>query len=88
MLQHIFLHGNLVQRIFNAACQSLTNVINASCSLSARVDNTCCQCITCVDLEILFLARGFEMRLRIRSILDILDQGFEGSALRIISSYP
>ena len=88
MLQHIFLHGNFSQRIVNATCHSLTSVINASFSLSTRVDNAYCQCITHVDLEILFLARGFEMRLRIGSILDILDLDFKGFALQIISSYP
>ena len=88
ILQHIFLHGNLVQRIFNTTCQSLTSLINASCSLSASVENVCCQCITCVDLEIIYFARGFEKGLRIGSIPNILDQEFEESVVQIIPSYP
>ena len=59
-----------------------------SLSLLARVVNVLCQLFTRVDLEILNLDRGFEKGLRIGSIPDILDLDFEGSALRIISSYP
>ena len=87
-LQHIFLHGNLAQRIVNATCQSMTSVINTSCSLPACVDNACCQYITHVDIEMLYLSRGFEKGLRIGSIPDILDWEFEESVVRIIPSYP
>ena len=79
MLQHIFPHGSFDQRIVNATCQALTSVINACCQCITRVDNASCQCFTRVDLEILFLARGFKMRLWIGSIPNILDLDFEGS---------
>jgi hypothetical protein len=81
VLQYIFLQGSFHQRIVNATCQALTSIINASCQCITRVDNASCQCSTRVDLEILFLVRGFEMRMRMNSIPDILDLDFGGSAL-------
>ena len=53
-----------------------------------RVDNALNTCPTRIDLEDLFLERGFGMRFGIGSIPSLVDLDNEGSALQIIHPHP
>ena len=56
--------------------------------LPTRVDNALNICPTHVDLEGLFLERGFRMRFWMGSIPKFVDLDNEGSTLRIIDPHP
>ena len=66
----------------------LTRDINATGGLPTCIDNALNICPTCVDLEGLFLERGFRMRFWMGSIPKLVDLDKEGSALRIIHPHP
>ena len=68
--------------------QWLTRDINATRGLPNYVDNALNTCPTHVDLEGLFLERGFGMRFWMESIPRLVDLDNEGSALRIIDPHP
>jgi hypothetical protein len=68
--------------------QWLTRDINATGGLPTRVDNALNICPTYVDLEGLFLERGFGMRFWMGSIPKLVDLDNEGSTLRIIHPHP
>ena len=56
--------------------------------LPTRVDNALNLCPTRIDLEGLFLERGFRMRFWMGSIPKLVDLDNEGSTLRIIHPHP
>ena len=56
--------------------------------LPTRIDNALSICPTHVDLEGLFLERGFRMRFWMGSIPKFVDFDNEGSTLRIIDPHP
>ena len=56
--------------------------------LPTHIDNSLNVCPTRVDLEGLFLERGFGMRFWMGSIPKFVDLDNEGSALRIIDPHP
>jgi len=56
--------------------------------LPTRIDNALNICPTHVDLEGLFLERGFGMRFWMGSIPKFVDLDNEGSTLRIIDPHP
>ena len=62
--------------------------INATGGLPTRVDNALNICPTYVDLEGLFLEKGFGMRFLMGSIPKLVDLDNEGSTLRIIHPHP
>ena len=66
----------------------MTRSFNATGGLPTCVDNALNTCPTHVDLENLFLERGFRMRFWMGSIPRLVDLDNEGSALRIIHSHP
>jgi hypothetical protein len=66
----------------------LTRDINATGGFPTRVDNALNICPTHVDLEGLFLERGFEMRFWMGSIPKLVDLDNKGSTLRIIHPHP
>ena len=68
--------------------QWLTRDINATGGLPTHVDNALNTCPTRVDLEDLFLERGFDMRFWMGSIPKLVDLDNKGSALRIINPHP
>ena len=68
--------------------QWLTKDINATGGFPTYIDNALNICPTCVDLEGLFLERGFGMRFWMGSIPILVDLDNEGSALRIIHPHP
>ena len=68
--------------------QWLTRGFNATGGLPTCIDNALNTCPTHVDLEDLFLERGFGMRFWMGSIPRLVDLDNEGSALRIIHPHP
>ena len=66
----------------------LTRDVNATRGLPTHVDNALNICPTDIDLEGLFLERGFRMRFWMGSIPKLVDLDYEGSALRIIHPRP
>ena len=72
----------------NATYQWLTKGFNATGGLPTRVDNALNTCPTRIDLEDLFLERGFGKRFWMGSIPKLVDLDNEGSALQIIHPHP
>ena len=68
--------------------QRLTRDINVTGGLPTYIDNALNIHPTCVDLEGLFLVRGFEMRFWMGSIPKFVDLDNKGSTLRIIDPHP
>ena len=66
----------------------LTGDVNTTGGLPTWVDNALNICPTRVDLELLFLERGFRMRFWMGSIPKLVDLDNEGSALQIIHPHP
>jgi hypothetical protein len=66
----------------------LTRDINTIGGLPTRVDNALNICPTHVDLEGLFLERGFGMRFWMGSIPKFVDLDNQGSTLRILDPNP
>ena len=66
----------------------MTRDINATGGFPTHVDNALNICPTRVDLEGLFLERGFGMRFWMGSIPKFVDLDNEGSTLRIIDPHP
>ena len=72
----------------NVTYQRLTRGFNATGGLPTYIDNALNTCPTRVDLEDLFLERGFGMRFWMGSIPILVDLDNEGSTLRITHPHP